>query len=256
LKASRLLPDSGAENTARTPGLRAGIAAAFMGGWADQKAVLLPVSVAGHAVLTALMDRATLLAGGARAAWEKLWKRPDFIAAFAIGLAFVIGWASYALYGLSVSPDAFIEDHLKNHIVRRMKMDSVALAGAAGPGWSYPTVIGLWREFFGHAGWTFAALGLAGVGVSLRRVRGAHGMLVVWFLIGAIGFSLVDWRQTKHLAHIMPVFAIFVAVFWASLKGWPRLLVGGAIVAAIVWNLWRIGLLMQDFSYIQPQPIW
>jgi hypothetical protein len=75
-------------------------------------------------------------------------------------------------------------------------------------------------------------------------------------VISAIGFSLVDWRQTKHLAQFLAPFALLVSVLWASTRGRVRLALGALLTAAVIWNWCRIGMLMRDFDYIKALPIW
>jgi hypothetical protein len=265
LQASGLLPDRPDAAGSRRPARGLAFASAFLGGWADQKAVLLPLAAPAHAGLRALFD-----AEYRRASIESLTKgrlvqivrsafeRPEIFAAVLIGLGFVTGWALFAAYGLSISPVEFIRDHIKEHGVWRMKGDEVSLLTPYDAGWgTYPSIVGLWREFAGHSGWLLAAPALAGSALAARRWRRGEGMLLAWVLIGAVGFSLVDWRQTKHLAHILPPLAMLIGVYWASLEGRLQKTALTALLAAgVTWNLWRIVLLMGDFSTIQPTPIW
>jgi hypothetical protein len=117
-------------------------------------------------------------------------------------------------------------------------------------------VVDLWIEFIDHSGALIvAAAGLAAI-YGASRAREAPGFFLAWCAIAAVAFSLVDWRHTKHLAHFLPALAILIAVYWAALKGRLRLAVGVLIGLGIAWNLWRVGLQMQDFNYIRPTPIW
>jgi hypothetical protein len=263
LQACRLFPDQAAEreaSPAERPARGLGAAAAFLGGWADQKAVLLPLAAAGHAGLRLLLDAPfrkdlfrTLGAGKAVDAVRAVFARPDIRTGFIVGVAFLVGWASFALYGLGIAPEAFIADHLVGHVAERIALRGIDLFGY---NWTYPSVTGLWIEFTNHSGWLLAPLAaLAGVH-ALGKVREAHGLFLVWVVIGAVLFSLVDWRQTKHLAHLLPALSVLVAVWWASLEGRLRAVVGALVGASILWNLWRIGLLMNDFTTIQPTPLW
>lgn len=249
LQASGLLANRG--GIAQDPGraLRLGSGASFLSAWSDQKGILLPMATTVHAGLCFLLD------GGLSDLFRRLRKRPEVVAAFLIGLAFVAGWATFALYGLIVAPDAFIEDHIKGHIVRRLRMDAIDLVGYDSTRW-YPSAEALWLQFFSHSGWLLVPPAALAMWAAARKIRQAEGMLFVWAAIGAIGFSLVDWRQTKHLAHILPAVAVLTAVYWASLEGKLKMAVSLLLGAAVLWNLWRIGLLMQDFSYLQPTPIW
>lgn len=251
LKASGCLPAR--PDTAGTPvdsgSVRGAAVAALLGGWADQKAILLPMATAAHAALR------TLLEGGMRLSAAVL-RRPFMVAALAIGLAFIAGWGMFAMYGASVSLEDFVRDHIKGHIVERVSMTNINLAGTEEGSWVYPSVVELWRQFFDHIGWPLALVVIAAVARAATRLRQAEGMLLLWMVIGAVGFSLVDWRQTKHLAHLLPPLVILTATFWTSLGARWKGIIGAVLLAGVAWNIWRIGKLMQNFNYIQPTPIW
>jgi hypothetical protein len=249
LQASGLLANRGNLPDDLRRSRRFGFGAAVLGAWADQKAVLFPMATSVHAGLCFVLD------GGLSDLFRRLRRRPEVIAAFVIGLGFVAGWATYALYGLAVAPGDFIEDHIKGHLVRRLRMNGIDLVGFDPTRW-YPSAEALWQEFFRHSGWLLLPPAALALWAAARKIRQAEGMLLVWTAIGAIGFSLVDWRQTKHLAHILPAVAVLTAVYWASLEGKARSAVSILLGAAVLWNLWRIGLLMQDFNYLRPSPIW
>lgn len=257
LHAAGLLPARSGIEDPVAPVRRSTWTAAFLGSWADQKFLLLPLAAPLHAGLRILLDLPALLADGWRDLIRKVAARPDFIAALLVGTGFAIGWASYALYGLTVAPADFIQDHLKTHIWWRLnKAPEVNLFRVEQGGFVYPSVVALWRQLADHTGWLLAPALLLGLWRAAPRVRQADGMLLIWALVGAIGFSLIDWRQTKHLAHIIPPLVILAAVAWASLEGRTRWAFGALIGAAVAWNLWRVGLLMSDFEYLKPLPIW
>jgi hypothetical protein len=250
LQSSRVLPNSSTGTVDGNLGsLRAAAVAAFLGSWADQKAVLLPMATAAHAVAS------TLLGAGLRF-WRGLWARPEILSAFAVGLAFCAGWATFGLYGISVSATDFFNDHIRWHVVDRLSMANVNLAAVDEGAWVYPSIVALWQEFLSHIGWFYALPAALAIVHAARNPRRADGMLLLWFAIGAIGFSLVDWRQTKHLAHLLPPLAALIAVFWASRQGTTRAIFSLLLGAGLVWNVWRIGQLMLDFEYIEPSPIW
>jgi hypothetical protein len=79
---------------------------------------------------------------------------------------------------------------------------------------------------------------------------------LLWVAIGAVGFSLVDWRQTKHLAHLLPPLVALTGAFWASRPKAARDVLTVVITVGVIWNVWRIGRLMLDFGYLAPKPIW
>jgi hypothetical protein len=257
IEACGLFPDQKATAPA---GRRAGGLAALLGGWADQKAILMSFAIPTHAVVRAVLDRpfmtetlGLLRRGRIVELVKNAFARPDISAAFMIGAGFIAGWAMFAAYGLLVAPVAFIADHIVGHVAERLTLTRIEFLGAD---FNYPSVQGLWIEFFDHSGWPLLPVAaLAGL-YSFGRIKEAPGVLLIWVLIGAIGFSVVDWRQTKHLAHILPAVAAMAGIWWASLQGRWRMAATVLIAAGLLWNMWRIGLLMQDFTTIQPTPIW
>lgn len=248
LHASGLLPGRQVAPPLTSKSGRFGFIATFLSGWADQKAVLMPMAAPVHAGLRALLDL------GPVKVFTEGWKRPDVQAAMIATLGFIVGWAVFAAYGLLTAPQEFVQDHLKGHIVDRLRMTGVDVL-PGGPGW-YPSVVSLWIEFFDHTGWLLVAATVPAAVYALTRLRDGHGLLLVWAGIGFVGFSLVDWRQTKHLAHILPAMVMMTALYWASLKGWLKIAFTALLLVAIAWNAARTGLLMADFDYIKPTPIW
>jgi hypothetical protein len=249
--------DAGSE---RGLGRRLAAGAMFLGGWADQKAILLPLAAAAHALLRAALDKPFMKeALGSLRAWRPIsflrqcFARADILAGFIVGAAFLAGWGSYALYGLSIAPQAFIQDHIQGHFAERMNLGAVNVFGSE---YWYPSVAGLWLEFMDHSGWLLAPAALLAALYAVTQLRQAHGLFLLWAAIGALAFSVVDWRQTKHMAHFLPALAVLVAVYWASLQGRAKWALSALIGAAILWNMWRVGLQMQNFEYIQPTPIW
>lgn len=231
--------------------------AAFLGGWTDQKFLLLPLAAPLHAALKALLDIRLLAVGGLRGFLRAVFSRPYVIAGLLVGTGFAAGWLTFAAYGLIVAPDEFIKDHLKGHIWWRLnKITDVNVFQVERGGFVYPSVVALWQQFMHHTGWLLIPPMLLAMWYALPRMRAAHGLLLLWALIGIVGFSVVDWRQTKHLAHILPALAMLTAVYWASLEGRAKSLLGAVLAVAVAWNVCRIVLLMNDFTYLQPLPIW
>lgn len=252
LSAAGLLPAQALTGPRRPA--RAGFWSGFLAGWADQKAILMGFAAPAHAALR------FVLGGGIRGLLARAWRQGPRDAAigsaFLIGVGFVAGWLVFAAYGLAISPREFIDDHVMGHVARRLKMSDLNLSEVAQGAWTYPSILALWREFADHTGWLLMAALAPALYDAGRRVRDGEGMLLLWAAIGAIGFSLVDWRQTKHLAHILPAIAMLVMIYWTRLAGPWRMAFSIVLAAAGAWNAWRVGLQMRDFSYIQPFPIW
>lgn len=260
LQALGLFADQVSDGRTRAQGRRGAAAAMLMGAWSDQKAMLLPLAASAHAGLRLLLDLpflrdlwAQARSGKMLEALRAIFSRTDVLAVVVIVGAFFLGWLSYLAYGLAIEPEAFIRDHIQQHITERVNNSGINWLG--NEHW-YPSVFGLWVEFIDHTGPLIIAAGVLAGFFGIARLRGAPGLFFLWCVLAAVAFSLVDWRHTKHLAHFLPALAALIAVYWSTLEGRMRWIVGGAIVAGVAWNVVRIILTMQDFTYIDPTPIW
>jgi hypothetical protein len=220
---------------------------AFLGGWTDQKTLLLPAGAGLHAL-------GLLLLPGAGARPVPTRRQVTAAAATVLG-AFLLGWATFIVYGLLTARGPFLADHLKEHVVDRLTMRTVHVT-TLWHGAKYPSILGLWEQFSQHAGWIIAAAMFWALAWAAPRIRRAEGVFFWWVLVGGIGFSLVDWRITKHLAQLLPAMVVLTGVWWASREGRTRAITGALLVLAIAWNIWRVAQLMNDFSYLAPTPLW
>jgi hypothetical protein len=230
-----------------------GLCAAFLSGWANQKSLLVASSAVVHG---AIISVPSLLKGGLAARFGRFAANRTAITALVIGSGFVLGWATYIVYGFAIAPNEFIADHLKGHFADRLRLNDLNLAHVRQGAWVYPSILALWLQFSQHSGWLFIVAATFGLSRALRHIRGAEGIFLIWFLIGAVGFSLIDWRQTKHLAKIVPPLVILTLLLWNSLNDRWRALVTLMLCTTVLWNVWRIGNLMVDFNFIKPLPIW
>jgi hypothetical protein len=249
LQGAGLLPDrDGGENLSAIQ--RRVFGAGFLGAWSDQKVMLIPGAAGAHAGLRLLLD------GGFKDLVQRMRSNKILITAIVLALGFVLGWALFAAYGFLVSPKDFVLDHIKNHILRRLRMRDLNLVGVAKGDWVYPSIVGLWQQFWSHTGWVLLAATLAALVRGARRLREAEGFFLIWLVVGGVGFSLVDWRQTKHLALLIPPLIVLVGAFWGAQTGKLRTLWTAVIAAALLVNLWQTGHEMANFNYIVPLPIW
>jgi hypothetical protein len=187
--------------------------------------------------------------------WKNALQTPGIIAATAAMGSFLLGWSTFILYGLIIAPDAFIIDHLERHVVERLNLQTIDFT-TIWHGAKYPSILGLWKQFADHTGWVIVATMLSAIVWAMPRVRRAEGVFLIWVVIGAVGFSLVDWRITKHLAHLLPPLAVLTGLWWASLRGRTRALVATLLILSIAWNIWRVTQLMENFAYLTPAPLW
>ncbi len=176
-----------------------------------------------------------------------------------IGLA--IGGAAFWIYGLSVSPEEFVRDHVLEHGVHRFSGGEVVSRSGESV---YASRLGIWAEFVRHFGAAWCALAVAALAAAGMRVRKTAadparletGTMLAWTVIGAILFTATDWRQTKHLSLLVPAVVPLIAVL-ASSRG-PRAawVVRGGLVLAVAWNVSWIVRLARDFAAMSVTPVW
>jgi len=96
-------------------------------------------------------------------------------------------------------------------------------------------------------------LALVWEGFAFRRQT--PGLWLLWALLTATAFSLVDWRQTKHLMPLGIPLSLALG-HWAA-RARLQLLVTAALLAGVTaWNLCAIGGLAGDFAAFPITPGW
>jgi hypothetical protein len=133
-------------------------------------------------------------------------------------------------------------------------------------------MVGLWIEFWQHTGYVLLPLGIATLAAlvlqrsieqrSWRKeeairdpVPFAPGLWLVWTLLMAIVFSLVDWRQTKHLMPLLIPLHVAPAR-WAASSNVRLGLIAVLLVGLTVWNLYALCQLAEDFAGFSITPAW
>lgn len=180
----------------------------------------------------------------------RVWDR----GAIALGVGFGAGTLVWWTYGLSVNAHAFIQDHLRKHLVHRALFHDFRLG--ASPERYAPGMAEVWLEFNAHTGYLFvplAVLALAfwfvqredgpGLATSLPELLGA------WFLTGAVLYTLTDWRQTKHLMNqLTPMVVAAIALLEPRAPRWLRGLAAACLVVILGFNLATDARLIRDFK--------
>ena len=225
----------------------AGIFAAL----ADHKMMLLPVSVV---------------------IWEALgsWRKMRFRAAakalmHPVAIGFAVGTLMFWAYGLAISPKDFWMDHIRHHLV-----DRVLNYNARGLDMShYPSVPALWLEFWRDMGYLLLPLGIVSLGFlcfakastinaenanSEAGWRGMPGLWAIWASLISFAFSIIDWRQTKHLAPLS--LALFLAPACMATRRVPRIIIGGLLVALLIWNIGVLSVVAGNFDFLKKVPEW
>jgi hypothetical protein len=209
-----------------------------------------PTATAGASALATLVIQKGLLVP---AAWLLAAPRGPWLRRLAPLAGAALGMLLFAAWGLWIDSETFLREFVGEHGVRRFLLTDVRFAADAGR--FYPSIPALWAEFaraYG-AGFTLAAalLALRALASPRPAVRTAAAAVA----IGAVGFSLTDWRQTKHLALLVP-FALLAAA-----DAWPRsgrarrsaALFLGVLIAR---NLLADVALVTRFESLRPSTLW
>jgi hypothetical protein len=211
--------------------LAAGAFAALL----NHKTVVLVLAVAALAGLDALRTRL------------RAWDRSALALVGGFGAGTLLWW----VYGLSVHAPAFIQDHLRKHLAHRALFYDFRLG--ASPERYAPGMADVWLEFAAHTGYLFVPLAV--VALMLWAVRGQRMglLLAVWFLAGAVLYTLTDWRQTKHLMNqLTPMVVACVALLWprmeAAVPRWLRAVAAMCLAGTLGLNLVADARLLEDFK--------
>jgi hypothetical protein len=221
-------------------GGKAAFSLGFLGALTNQKVAIIAISVAVYRAAQKLWDRGS---PAARAA-----------APYFGGVA--LGTVAFAAWGLWLFPGDFLVDHILEHGVRRFTLKEFTSRGGDV---IYPSRLGVWLEFGSHMGWVWTALAFAAFFRSLREYRTPLGLVTAWVAVGALAFTAMDWRQTKHLCLLVPAFTLLLArLFVAVSSRGPNAVVAFrvALSASLLWNAWWIVRLSRDFSSFTMSTIW
>jgi len=225
-------------------------------------------------LLAALANNKLVLLPAALVLWELFRRQDDRVGrrlaraiAQPVVLGFALGTVAFWVYGLAISPSDFWADYAQIHLVDRITHYNPF--GHSG----YPSVPGLWRELWQHTGYVLLSLGILAVAVLcwMRRAeaesgqtaditlgwRGLPGLWAVWMLLTALAFSLIDWRQTKHLMPLLLPLHMAPAR-WAVSGRIVMVLVSFLFAGLLAWNLAMLATLSGGFDAlpIRPSPAW
>ena len=226
----------------------AGTAAALI----NHKLVLLPAAVVVWQVMTTHR--------GGSPERPRLGERLIAALLHPVAIGFLCGTAVFWAWGLSIDPAAFWRDHVAMHLLDRIAHHNPM--GYVG----YPGVVGLWCEFWRHTGYLLLPTGIVCLALGCfaandedSRFRDTFRLWAVWSLIVAVAFSVVDWRQTKHLMPLMLVLHLAPARCTTPLRGLrpnPAAIFAVTFLVLLAWNLWSVQGLVRDFASFQVTPDW
>lgn len=179
---------------------------------------------------------------------------------------FAVGTALFWAYGLAISPRDFWIDHVRYHIA-----DRILHINARGLDLStYPGVIDLWVEFWRDTSFVVIPGGVIAAVLLARGLANDQDASVrsdvddlhpatpwLWLLIIAgtsLAFSLVDWRQTKHLAILAVPCVIAAGAIQSRLR--YRVLGAVGLAASLALSAQRLLLMAHDFSAVVKVPEW
>lgn len=208
-----------------------------------------PGTLAGSGALAFLANQKGLLAP---LGWLLAAPRGSGVRRVLPALGAVLAAVAFVAYGLAVDPQSFLHDFLVEHVLRRLEPDLRFAADAAR--W-YPSIPGLWVEFARRYGAAFLLWAGLAAGLGLRRPRPAVRAASASVLLGALAFSLTDWRQTKHLALLVPLAIVAIAGSWPVRPLWRRVLLG-LVVVLVLRNLWVAWPLLGSFESLRPSTSW
>jgi hypothetical protein len=223
-------------------------------------------------VLAGLANQKLVLMPAALVAWELLrlapaWKLKETARALfhPVAVGFAAGTLAFWAWGFAISPGEFWTEQIRHHLIDRLVHDETLGYGG------YPTVAGLWREFWEHTGYVLLPLGVLALGVlCLKRNppedgggpdratlgwRHTPGLWILWALLTAVIFSLIDWRQTKHLLPLL--LPLHLAPARCTVTGRVLLWVVAVLfVGLLAWNVGTLRLLATDFEAFTITPAW
>jgi hypothetical protein len=218
---------------------------------ACHKLVFLPAAIAAYEVL--------------RGPAESIARRCGRVVRHPVVIGFVAGTLLFWTYGLAIHPGEFWREHFRTHLVDRVLHENPL--GYSG----YPSPMGLWQEFCRHTGYVLLPLGVTAMAVRFWfRPRGPDASdepmdpslppssIHIWILWAgglALAFTLIDWRQTKHLAPLfLPL--VMAPAAWAGIHRPARIAVTLILAGLLFWNLGELYGIAADFGSFSVTPGW
>ena len=205
---------------------------------------------AAAAALAALSNQKGLLVP---VAWVFAAPRSSGMGRYVPALGAALGLCAFVVWGLAIDAPTFIYDFVKTHVLRRLALSDIRLVHDAFI-W-YPSIPELWREFVRNYGLAFTAVAAVASLRALRSDSAQARVSGVSVLLGALVFSLTDWRQTKHLALLVAPALVAVAAACPATRR-ARAVFLTLLAMLIANNFWTAWPLVSDFLALRPSTIW
>jgi hypothetical protein len=231
--------------------VRLPVLAGAFGALADHKLVFLPIAYGIRRAASRLHEWRTGRSGRLlRLSTVKRLLPP-------VAAGFGLGTGLFWLYGLTVAPAEFYQDHVREHLVNRVA--HINYLGYSG----YPSPAGLWRELTEHTGYVLLPVALALICADFIRRRGqvsawlqsSRGLWFLYIALTAVPFTLVDWRMTKHLVPILLPLHLALAPERRA-PAWRVLVPAVTTVPLLLYNAWAVWGLAHDFAGFRVTPDW
>jgi len=150
-------------------------------------------------------------------------------------MGFMAGLLVYWTYGLAVDTHFFIVDHFRNHLFERiLHIDSLGYGG------HHLSLSNLWVSFVKNAGWVYFVLAFFVYSYNFIKPKEENwkiSFLFFWFLVGAVAFSVIDWRQTKHMLIIVAPLVLGTTLLINSQKKYRKSVLVAVVVITILYNI-------------------
>jgi len=164
-------------------------------------------------------------------------------------IGFVLGELLFIGYGFFIERTTFVRYYLLGHFVDRVLHLRTIYSG-------YPNMVRLWFE----TGIEAPVIVIAALGGALLLRKwiqdGLYLLVALWGLVGAIAFSLVDWRMSKHMMQLVPAASVFAILLYEkadqSQRHW---LLAGYVLALFFSIVLSTALLINFYDYLST-PVW
>jgi len=150
---------------------------------------------------------------------------------------FVFGVAAYWLYGWAIDAHSFILDHFQYHMLNRiLHRNPFGYVG-------YFSISELWFAYSSNLGKPFFWIALFATAYYLRylfKKSRNESILSLWFIIGAVVFTLIDFRQTVHLMYATPALVVLAIKWISERKALLKTLFVLVLTYTLILNAWII----------------